>query len=192
MNRITFGCLSLFVLAALFVSPWGDREAGARVGVGVEVGLPSFVISAPPALVVIPETYVYMVPDISVEILFYHGFWYRPYGGVWYRATSYNGPWVVLSPYRVPQALLTLPPDHRWVPPGYRRIPYADLRGNWSRWERERYWDRDRDWHAGWHRPEAGRSHEFREERHGRVEGRGGPERGRGHEEHEGRGGRHG
>jgi hypothetical protein len=122
-------------------------------------------------------TYVYIVPDIDVTILFYHGYWYHPHGGHWFRAGSYNGPWVYLSLSRVPHALITLPPDYRRVPAGYHRIPYAELKGHWERGEHERYWDRDREWRAGWH---------------GRPERRGGEERGRGFEEHWRREGRRG
>jgi len=47
---------------------------------------------------VIPGTYVYVVPDINTEILFYHGYWYRPSAGRWYWARTYNGPWLTLPP----------------------------------------------------------------------------------------------
>ena len=139
------------------------------VGVQGDVSLPpAYAFSAPPQVAVIPGTYVYVVPDIGVDILFYHGYWYRPYGGRWYSSQSYTGPWLYLAPDRVPRVLITLPPDYRRVPPGYRRIPYALLRENWGRWESERYWGRDREWREGWG---------------GRPEGRGGEGRGRGHED---------
>jgi hypothetical protein len=102
---------------------------------------------------VIPGTYVYVVPDIGVDILFYHGQWYRPYGGHWYWAQSYNGPWLTLALASVPRALLDLPPGYRRLPPGYRRIPYGELHANWERWERDRYWHRDKAWGEGWRRP---------------------------------------
>jgi hypothetical protein len=106
----------------------------------------------PPVFLSYPEQYVYTIPDIAVEILFHQGYWYRPYEGRWYRAKSYNGPWVYIDPPKVPRALFDLPPDYRWVPPGHRKIPYGQLKKNWGKWERERYWERDERWREGRHR----------------------------------------
>ena len=176
MRKRIWRVLGLAILLGVLIAPGGTKDATAGVHVGISIGLPPpFVIQAPPPVVVIPGTYVYLVPGVDVDILFYHGYWYRPYEGRWYRASSYNGPWAYLEIGRVPRALITLPPDYRRVPPGYRRIPHGEMRENWGRWEHERHWDHDRDWRAGWH---------------GRPEGRGHEERGRGHEgygRHEGR-----
>ena len=147
--------------------------------VSVRIALPApYRFTGPPSVVVIPGTYVYTVPDIGEEIFFFSGSWYRPYEGRWFRASSYNGPWVYCPDPKVPRALVELPPDHRAVPPGYRRIPYGELKKNWAGWERGRYWDKDRDWKAGWHgtpeerregRPEEERGRDFErgEHRHG-------------------------
>lgn len=148
----------LFVLIAgimlLISTSYPNRAiAGVNVNIGIGVPLPSVVISAPPAVVLIPGTYAYFVPDADVDILFYHGYWYRPYKGYWYSSRSYNGPWVYMVPARVPRSLLYLPPDFRHVPPGYEHIPYGHLKKHWKKWEREKYWDRHkrehekREWH---------------------------------------------
>ncbi len=109
---------------------------------------PIYTMPAAPAVVVIPGTYVYAVPDVNVPILFYQGFWWRPFEGRWYRAKFYNGPWVYVGRRMVPGALLALPPDYYLhIPLGLSRIPYAELRDNWERWERDRYWDRARERH---------------------------------------------
>jgi hypothetical protein len=42
---------------------------GERVSIGVN--LPSVTFAAPPDVVVIPGTYVYIVPDVDVDVLFY-------------------------------------------------------------------------------------------------------------------------
>jgi len=105
---------------------------------------PAYVIQTPPQVVLIPGTYVYFVPNIGMDILFYHGYWYRPHAGRWYRASAYNGPWVYIVPRMVPAAIIGLPPDYRRIPPGYVPIPYVELRVNWRRWERDRYWDHHR------------------------------------------------
>ena len=126
---------------------------------------PAYSFSAPPEVSVIPGTYAYLVPDIGVDILFYQGYWYRPYAGRWFFARSYNGPWVYLEPRRIPPVFLRLPPGHLRLPPGYHRIPYRELQTNWRRWENERHLHGNREWREG------GRE---------RPERRGGEGRGRG------------
>ncbi len=114
----------------------------AEVNVNIGIGVPAVVIPAPPAVVLIPSTYVYFVPDVGVDIFFYHGYWYRPHHGHYYRATSYNGPWVTLAPKAVPKAIMYVPSDFRRVPPGHQRIQHAELVKNWETWEKEKHWDK--------------------------------------------------
>jgi hypothetical protein len=104
--------------------------------------LPAYAMQAPPMVVPIPGSYVYFVPDAGVDILFYQGYWYRPHGGRWFRAGSYNGPWAYVGPRRVPRAIVGLPPDYRRGPYAFAPVPHGDLQRNWARWERERHWDR--------------------------------------------------
>ncbi len=153
----------LFIGAMLLVLTGLSTESYARVDIDIGINLPLFRFSAPPELVVIPGTYVYYVPGAEVDVLFYHGYWYRPYEGRWFRASSYNGPWRYIRERQVPGEVIGLPPDYRNIPPGHRRIPYRDFNRNWRRWERDRYWDRDENWRGG--RGE-GRREEKREERH--------------------------
>jgi hypothetical protein len=141
-----FGIL-LLILMGLPV----ESNAGVNVNVGISVPLPPFRIHTPPPMVVIPGTYIYAVPDIDVEILFYQGYWYRPNEGHWYRSKSYNGPWAYLDSPRVPRALFDVPRDYHRTPPGHERIPYGHFRDNWGRWERERHWERDERWREGRH-----------------------------------------
>jgi hypothetical protein len=167
MKNKSSGILLLPFLVGMLLAVGGGKEAAAGVQVNINIGPPpAFVIPAPPAVVVIPGTYVYAVPDIGVAILFYHGFWYRPHEGHWFRAQTYNGPWVYLAPANMPRVLVQLPPGYYQVPPGHRYIPYGQLRDNWGKWERERYWHNDREWQQGWHdrRPEG---------RSGEAQGRG-------------------
>ncbi len=171
---------SVIALSLLFVTAF-SAGAYAGVSVGISINIPAFRFAAPPPLVVIPGTYVYYAPDADVDILFYNGFWYRPYEGRWYRARGYNGPWAYTS--RVPGPLLQLPPDYRHMYGGHERIPYRDFRKNWRRWEKDRYWEKNEQWRAGRH----GERHEERREGRGeRHEDRGGR-----HEEHRERGERY-
>ena len=108
--------------------------------------LPRLVFPAPPTVVVIPSTYVYVVPDVEVDIVFYRGYWYRPHGDRWYRASSYNGPWSLLAVAKVPGAFKKLPPGFRSVKPMHQGVPYLQVRKNWKQWEKERYWDCQPEW----------------------------------------------
>ena len=159
--------------ATLLVTP---HPGTAQIHLDVRIGAPPpYRIAAPPQLVVIPGTYVYVVPDINADVFFWSGNWYRLYEGHWFSGRSYNGPWAYVPDPRVPRALFELPPDYRRIPPGWRRIPYGEFRRNWSGWERDRYWDRDRDWREGWH----GRREERRDDRRDRYDGRPGEGRDR-------------
>jgi len=148
--------LMLTVSIAVFLAINAEKEAKAGVQVDVSIGVPApFLFPAPPPVVVIPGTYVYMVPDIDVDVLFYHGHWYRPHGHHWFRASHYDGPWVHVVPHRVPRALMKLPPHYHSVPPGHRRISHEHLKMNWGKWERGKHWNKDREWRAGLRRHEG-------------------------------------
>ena len=111
--------LGFVVLLGMLMALGGIKgsEAGVQEELNVRVP-PPVVLHGPHPVVVIPGTYVYMVPDIDVSILFYRGYWYRPCEGSWFRADSYNGPWVYIKPSGVPLALTELPPDYRREPCG--------------------------------------------------------------------------
>lgn len=150
------------LIAFVLLSP---ARGNAEVNVNINIPLPSLVISAPPAMIVIPGTYVYYPPDVEVDIFFYHGYWYRPHGGAWYIANGYNGPWRGIDQRRVPRALIDLPPGHRHIPPGHERVPYGQVKKNWRTWEKERHWDKhERGGHEG---PGQGHGRGHSEGRHG-------------------------
>jgi hypothetical protein len=172
----------IVLVAGFLCAGWAllPSHCPAQVSVNIHIGPPpSYRIAAPPPVIVIPGTYVYVVPDIGTDIFFYDGFWYRLYDGHWFNGRSYNGPWAYMPDPRVPRALMELPPDYRRVPPGWRRIPYGQFKKNWAGWEQNRYWDKDQGWREGWHgKPEEkrdrfeGRPGERRDERRDHVEGR--------------------
>lgn len=147
--------LFITMMAGMILLIGLSHPNGATAEVNIHVGIsvpppPPLVIPAPPPMFVIPRTYVYFAPDVDVDIFFYHGYWYRPHQGHWYRSQSHNGKWVYIAPKRVPSVLVNLPPDFRRVPPGHRHIPYGHLKKNWKTWERDKYWERHggREWHG--------------------------------------------
>lgn len=142
--------LGFLLAGALFLVLTGfSSQSNAGVSVGIGINIPAFTFAAPPAVVVIPGTYAYYAPEADVDIVFSHGFWYRPYEGHWFRARSYNGPWRLIAPARVPRVLIDLPPDFRRIYREYPRIAYRDFKRNWRRWEKNRYWERNERWRAG-------------------------------------------
>jgi hypothetical protein len=104
--------------------------------------LPPLLIPAPPPVVLIPGTYAYFAPDVDAELIFYGGFWYRPYRGGWYRASHYNGPWGFVNTKKVPGVLINLPPGYRSGPHGGQPIPHGQLKKNWKTWEQHKHWDK--------------------------------------------------
>ena len=136
----------LFILGAIVFALIGFSSIGlADVHVGVNINLPPLVISGPPEVAVIPGTYVYFDPDVSVDLFFYDGYWYRDYEGYWYRCASYSGPWVFIDRGSVPDVFFHLPSDYRARI--YGRIPYRELSRNWRTWHTNRYWNK-----VGWER----------------------------------------
>lgn len=155
---------ALFLVLAVFSS---QGDAGVSVGIGINI--PAITFAAPPPLVVIPGTYAYFAPDADEDIVFYSGYWYRPYQGRWFRARAYNGPWGVIAATRVPRVLVELPPDFRHAYREHPRIGYGDFKRHWRGWERNKYWERDERWREG---RGHGRNHARRDERHDGHRGR--------------------
>ncbi|RJR40768.1 MAG: hypothetical protein C4576_19585 [Desulfobacteraceae bacterium] len=140
--------LAVSISTLLTIGAARHALAETQVEVKTRVPLP-FLFPDPPQVVVIPGTYVYVVPDFDMSVLFYHGHWYCPQGRTWYRASHYDGPWKRIPLGHVPRALVTLPPHFRRVPPGISKISHRELQANWREWERRKHWDEDEGWQAG-------------------------------------------
>lgn len=179
------------LLGVLLVAPV-SAMAGVNISVGISLP-PVIAFSAPPELVVIPNTYVYAVPDAGVDIFFYGGWWWRPWEGRWYRSRDYNSGW---SHYgRAPNFYRKVPSgwrnnyrDRRWDGHqwNYQRIPQRQVQQNWRSWEKNRHWERNNTWGVE-RRPKyrTQRSHSQRQmaphqynSGHGRSDGHGRPDRG--------------
>ena len=131
----------LLVVGALVLVLTGAATQ-SEAGVNVNISLPAIRFVAPPDVVVIPGTYVYMVPDIDADFLFYQGYWWRPYEGHWYRSKDYKGPWRNVESRSITSGLRALPQDYRHrLSPGHERIHYGDVQKNWKQWEKEKHWD---------------------------------------------------
>lgn len=140
------------LLLALIVGAHLPALAQVRVDVSIPLP-PPLLFPAPPELIVVPETYVYVVPDVDVDIFFYGGWWWRLWDGRWYRSRYYDRGW---SHYRrVPSFYSRVPPrwrddyrerrwrGHTW---NHKRIPHDQVRRNWRDWERRKHWERQQTW----------------------------------------------
>jgi len=143
------------VVLALSSAVSGSAIAQVSVSVGVDVAPPpEIVFAAPPSVVVLPETTgVYVVPDAEQDIYFWNGFWWRPWGGRWFRSRYYNRGWV---DYRAaPEFYYEVDPQwrrhyydqswygHRWE---QRRISHDELQHNWRQWHNNHYWAGHGNW----------------------------------------------
>jgi len=156
MRKRQFGWLLVLALVFGLAGFVSRSDAGVNVSIGVD--LPAYRFGGPPELVVIPGTYAYFAPEADVDIVFYGGYWYRPYEGRWYRGRGYNGPWRIVGPGRIPGVLMNLPHDYRHAYREHPRIHYRDFNRNWRNWERNRHWERNDRWREG-------RNREMREDR---------------------------
>lgn len=126
----------------------------AEVNVDINISLPPLIVfEAPPEMIVIPETYVYVVPDVGVDIFFYNGWWYRPWEERWYRSRNYNSGWKhyrkVPSFYKhVPSGWRNDYREHRWGGHqwNYQRIPHKQVQGKWNYWKKTNHWEKQQTW----------------------------------------------
>jgi hypothetical protein len=83
--------ITIFVGIIILISMGYSNRVIAEVNINVGINVPPpppLAIPAPPPVIVIPRTYVCFAPKVEVDIYFYHGYWYRPHQGHWYRSTS--------------------------------------------------------------------------------------------------------
>ncbi len=139
MKKLLFGAIFL----ALAVS--GPVPAMAQVSVHIGFPLPPpIVIAAPPEVVLLPSTGVYVAPDLAVDLFFFDGWWWRPWEGRWYRSRTYRSGWAYYNGVpsfhdRVPSRWRDDYREHRWHGREwhYQRVTHRELQQNWQRNVRE-------------------------------------------------------
>lgn len=148
-NEKIFFITILLALVLLLPIP-----AISGVDIGISLSLPPpIVFATPPEVIVIPETYVYAVPGIDVDIFFHNGWWWRPWEGRWYRSRHHDKGWAhyqkAPSFYaRIPSSWRNDYRDRRWGEHQWnsQRIPHQQLQRNWSNWEKNRHWEKQQTW----------------------------------------------
>jgi len=152
--------LQTLLLTLVIIVPT-STTAGVNVNVGIALP-PPIVFAAPPVLIVLPETYVYVAPDVDVDIFFYNGWWWRPWERRWYRSQYHNSGWARYQ--GVPSFYAGIPPgwrndyrDHRWRGHqwNYQRIPHQQVQGNWKDWQKNRHWEKQQTWGVQGLKPRA-------------------------------------
>jgi hypothetical protein len=124
MKNLIFKTIIL-VLILSFPIP---TMASGRMEVGVSIPMPPAVVFVgPPHVVVIPETYVYVVSDIDDDIFFYDG-WRNDYN-----QNRWKG--------------------RQWE---HQRIPHEQVEKDWGVWEKNRHWEKQNNWGVHDRRPETG------------------------------------
>ena len=104
-----------------------STNAGVTVSIGIPLP-PPIVFSAPPEVVLLPHTGVYVAPDLAVDLFFFGGWWWRSWEGRWYRSQNYRSGWG----------------HYNGVPSFYGRVPsgwrddYRNNRWNGREWNHQR------------------------------------------------------
>ncbi len=150
MKRIA----GVFLLSLALALPLSAR---AQLNVNINIALPPpLLIAEPPRMVVLPETYVYVAPELDIDIFFYDGWWWRGWEGRWYRSRSYSSGWIYYEDepvfYRnVPREWRRWYRERRWREDytwDHRPIPFHEVEQNWQDWEDRRYWERENTWYV--------------------------------------------
>jgi len=128
MTKRCFACMLMVVATMLARVSVPATSAHAGVSVGIGINLP-----APPPLVPVPDTAVTYAPTVSTSYFFYGGRYYTFVGGVWYASPGYNGPWVLVTPARVPSPILAVPVRYYRVPPPEWHAWRHDEPPHWER-----------------------------------------------------------
>jgi hypothetical protein len=115
MQLVKLALLSVpALLLGCYVQPYPGSVTIGPGGIGinpavVDVAGPQVAVAAPavgyeggePETVVVPGTSVYVAPGLAEDVYFTDGYWWRNFGGGWYRSTCYGCGWVAYggAPY---------------------------------------------------------------------------------------------
>lgn len=112
----------LVVMLTLVAIGFPVAAVAGDVNVGISIGVPApppIVMTAPPAVVIVPRTPVYHAPSTSFTLFVYGGRYYTVHSGAWFFAMSHEGPWVFIATEHVPQPVVAVPAAYYKVKPGH-------------------------------------------------------------------------
>jgi hypothetical protein len=164
--------------AAIAAAIGFSEPARAEVSVNINIGPPPIVVAEPPAVVMVPQSRVYFVPDPHIDVFFYGGYWWSPRGQQWYRARAYNGPWGMIEQRRVPRSVIYVPRDYRARYDREAHIPYGQWNKEHDRWDREnrkahKQWEKERkkEWKKSEKEKKKSEKEQKKDDKHGGGDG---------------------
>ncbi len=117
-------------LALTMILPMAQSyAANVNFNVGVNVGVPPVVISAPPNFVAPPELGFYVAVGVPYDIFFYGNRYWLCRGNAWFASPYYNGPWVSVGFGNVPYLIRKYPLNrvHYFRDNYYRHHAYGNI-----------------------------------------------------------------
>jgi hypothetical protein len=173
------GKMKKLLFAAMLLGMVIGVHGPALAQVSVSIGFPPPIeFAAPPEVIVLPGTYVYVVPDAPEDIFFYDGWWWRRWEDRWYRSRDYGSGW---GYYRsVPNFYRRIPSDwrteyreHRWggQPWNYHPIPHQELQHNWQGWQKNKHWEKQQTWGVEGYKSGARSREAFKQKQHPEMQG---------------------
>ena len=116
---LVIGGLCLVVLASCGTYGYQqDRSSGGN-----------WMVDEPREVVMVPNSQVYFVPNLSFDLFFYNNFWWSQRENNWHRSNNYNGPWKIVDQRYVPTSVSRVPKNYRSTYEKEQHIPY----GQWKK-----------------------------------------------------------
>jgi hypothetical protein len=110
MGRMALVLLILGYAAAHAAA--AETYFGFSIGISSAPPPPRLVVAGAPQLVVVPGTSVQVVGNSGYDVFAYRSSFYCYSSGFWYRAASYDGPFMVVDVRSVPEPILVVPAQH--------------------------------------------------------------------------------
>ena len=167
MKRSLYAIAAAALIATAFTATaHAATSVDVRVSVGDRYHGATLAFRNEPEVVLVPDTKVYYVENEDCDLYRYGRFWYFVEDGLWYRSTTWRGPFLHVRMESVPRSVVMVPVRYRrhWNGPPDHAVARGYYKNHESRVERRE--DRRED------RREARR--EDRRE-----------DRGRGHDKHD-------
>jgi hypothetical protein len=114
MNR---ACSLVVVLAAVALL----AGAAAAGDVNVNIGWPPPLIVEKPRVVLVPETKVYVAPQLDFNVFVFGGKYWSLHGDRWFVTVRLGGPWTPVVVEKVPVEVRAVPVKYYKVPPGHAK-----------------------------------------------------------------------
>ena len=129
MERWPIRTAVLALIALFSVAPpaLADVRTETRIRVGDPYRGVALDFHDEPAVALIPATKVYYVRDRQCDLYRYGRFWYFAENGRWFRARSWQGPFIHLHSSSVPRSVRNVPLNYRrqWHGPPPRAVAHG-------------------------------------------------------------------